>query len=92
MLHIKFDIKSIFKIGVKTLKNDSLVALITGVMGSGKTYYSIKKLEDIKQTKNIITNIKSYKSSHHNVSYFTNISELYNNHDLDTIFLIDELR
>lgn len=91
MLKLKVDFKSIFKKGVKTIQNDSLVALITGVMGSGKTYYAIKKLEDIKSTKHIITNVRSYRSSHHNVEYILHISEIYDNHDPDTIFLIDEL-
>ena len=91
MLKFHIDFKSIFKIGVRTIKNESLVALITGVMGSGKTYYSIKKLEDIKESRHIITNIKSYRSSHHQVDYFTHISEIYDNHDKDTIFLIDKL-
>lgn len=91
MLKIKVDFKSLFRRGIKTIENDSLVALITGVMGSGKTYYSIKKLEDIKEPKHIITNVRSYKSSHHDVEYITHISEIYDNHDKNTIFLIDEL-
>lgn len=91
MLKIKIDFNSLFRKGIKNIENESMVALITGVMGSGKTYFSIKKLEDIKTSKHIITNVRSYKSEKHIVQYFSNISEIYDNHDLDTIFLIDEL-
>ena len=91
MLKIKFDFKSFFKKGVKNINSTSQISLITGYMGSGKTYYAIKKLEDMKSAQHIKTNIKSYKSLKHNVEYFTSMSEIYNDHDLDTIYVIDEL-
>lgn len=92
MLKIKIDFKSFFHKGLKNSKDDFLVALINGYQGSGKTYFSIYNVETIfKSKRTIYTNIKSYKSNIHNVIYFTYIEELYNNHDIGSIFIIDEL-
>lgn len=91
MLKIKIDFLSFFKRGLPSDNSDFMIALITGYQGSGKTFYAIKKMEDMKTPRKIVTNIKSYRSRRHEVVYFDNISELYNNHYLDTIFLIDEL-
>lgn len=92
MLKIKIDFKSIFKKGIKNVKDDFLVALINGSQGSGKSYYAIYQAEVIfSKPITIYTNIKSYKSSKHNVVYFSYISDLYNNHDTHCMFIIDEL-
>ena len=43
------------------------------------------------KNKTIYTNIKSYRTEKNNVKYFEKIDEIYNNHELSCIFLIDEL-
>lgn len=91
MLKVKIDFKSFFQRGVKNIDNEFMIALITGYQGSGKTFYSIKKMEDMKGIRTIYTNVGTYRSRKHEVHYFTNISELYDNHEKDAIFLIDEL-
>lgn len=91
MLKVKIDFISFFQRGIKNINSDFMIALITGYQGSGKTFYAIKKMEDISGKMTIYTNIGSYKSRHHDIHYFKNISELYDNHDMNAIFLIDEL-
>ena len=91
MLKIKVDFFSFFQKGVKQIDSRFMIALITGYQGSGKTFYAIKKMEDLRGHEVIYTNIGSYKSRHHDIHYFKNISELYDNHEKDAIFLIDEL-
>lgn len=91
MLKIKIDFSSFFKKGTKKIKDDFLVCLINGYQGSGKTYFAIYNLEHNFKGKVVYTNIKSYKSKKHDVRYFSDISELYNNHDKNAIFVIDEL-
>lgn len=92
MLKIKIDFKSFLRKGLKNNKDDFLVSLINGYQGSGKTYFAIYNIEStFTKKRTIYTNIKSYKSSTHNIIYFTYIEELYNNHDYNAIFLIDEL-
>ena len=39
----------------------------------------------------IYTNVLSYHSDNNTIKYFTNIEDIYNNHEKDAIFLIDEL-
>lgn len=92
MLKIKIDFKSFIKKGIKNEKDDFFIGLINGVQGSGKTYYAIYNVESIfKKKMRIYTNIKSYHSPIHEIIYFTNIFELYDNHDTNCIFIIDEL-
>lgn len=92
MLKVKIDFKSMFKKGIKNIKDDFIVALINGSQGSGKSYYAIYQAECIfKKPITIYTNIKSYKSLKNKVVFFTNIEELYNNHDTYCMFIIDEL-
>ena len=92
MLKIKIDFKSFLRKGLKNVSDDFLVALINGYQGSGKSYFAIYNLEtNFKSKRTIYTNIKSYKSNIHNVIYFTYIEELYNNHEYNCIFVIDEL-
>lgn len=92
MLKIKIDFKSLFKKGIKNVKDDFLVALINGKQGSGKTYYAVYQAEVIfSKPITIYTNIKSYKSLKNKVIYFDTIDEIYNNHDTYCMFIIDEL-
>lgn len=91
MLKISIDFQSFFKKGIKNQKDDFLIALINGYQGSGKSYYAIYNVETNFKNRIIYTNIKSYWSGVHEVRYFTNLSEIYDNHDLNAIFIIDEL-
>lgn len=92
MLKVKIDFKSMLKKGIKNLPDDYMVALINGRQGSGKSFYAIYQAEEIyKQPLKIYTNIRSYKSKKNEVIYFTYIEELYNNHDTNCMFIIDEL-
>ena len=91
MLKVKVDFKSFIQRGVKNIDSDFMIALITGYQGSGKTFYAIKKMEDLRESKTIYTNIGTYSSPKHDIKYFKNISELYDNHEKNAIFLIDEL-
>lgn len=91
MLKMKIDVKSIVKRKPVAVKDDFLVALITGYQGSGKTYFAIYHNENIDIDKTIYTNIKSYKSKKHKIIYFNRIEEIYDNNDTHCIFIIDEL-
>lgn len=95
MLKVKVDFKSFFRRGLPNTENEFLICLITGLQGSGKTYYGIKKMEELggyqKGGVVIYTNILSYHSDINEVRYFNSISELYDNHVKDCVFLIDEL-
>lgn len=91
MLKIKVDYGSFFKTGIKNEKDNFMIALITGYQGSGKSYYGIYNIEVNFKNKVIYTNIHSFKSSNHEVRYFTKLSEVYDNHEMYCIFLIDEL-
>lgn len=99
MLKIKVDFDTLLKEGIKNSKDDFIICLITGYQGSGKSYYAIYNVERSFTDRTIITNIKSYRSGgrgkdfvggNHSIEYFTKISELYNNHDIGRIFIIDE--
>lgn len=48
-------------------------------------------MEDLRESKTIYTNIGTYSSPKHDIHYFKNISDLYDNHEKNAIFLIDEL-
>lgn len=91
MLKIKIDIRSIFRKGIKIREDNFLVALITGEQGTGKSYYAIYNVEKNYKNRVIYTNIHSFKSDYSEVRYFNKISDLYNNHDINAVFIIDEL-
>lgn len=91
MLKIRVDFESFFHKGIKNQKDDFMIALINGYQGSGKSYYAIYKLEREFKGRVIYTNIHSYKSDHLDVRYFTKLDEIYNNHEIGAIFVIDEL-
>lgn len=88
MLKIKIDYKSFFRKGLKNRNEDFEVALITGYMGSGKSYLGVYKAEPSKRK--ILTNMKSYHSNENLISYFTERNELYSNSENDLFVLIDE--
>lgn len=88
MLKIKVDVKSLFKKGVKKRNEDFEVALITGEMGSGKSYLGVYKSEEKKRK--VFTNMKSYHSKELPVQYFTSLHELYLNSDPNLFCLLDE--
>ena len=93
MLKVKIDYKSFFRRGLPNTENEFLICLITGLQGSGKTYYGIKKMEELGGLKKggavIYTNILSYHSTINDVRYFNSISQLYNNHEKDCISFIN---
>lgn len=91
MLKIRVDLESFFHKGIKNQADDFMIALINGYQGSGKSYYSIYKLEKEFKGRVVYTNIKSYHSSNLEVRYFTRLEDIYNNHDIGAIFVIDEL-
>lgn len=91
MLKIKVDFKSFFRRGIKNQSDDFEISLINGFQGSGKSYFGIYKLEKEFKGKVVYTNIKSYKSDNLEVHYFTNLCEIYDNHVIGAVFLIDEL-
>ena len=91
MLKIKIDFKSFIEArGIVSSSENFMVALINGYQGSGKTYFAVYHiLTNFKGCK-IYTNIHSFHSSNNEVFYFTRIDELYNNHDTNCVFVIDE--
>ncbi len=91
MLKISVDVSSMFQKGIKNTKDDFLVALINGYQGSGKSYYGIYNLERNFKGRVVYTNIMSYKSESLEVRYFKKLSDIYDNHDIGVVFLIDEL-
>lgn len=91
MLKISVDFESFIHKGIKNQKDDFLISLITGYQGSGKSFYAIYNVENNFKKRVIYTNIKSYWSENHDVRYFTKLNELYFNHDVGAIFIIDEL-
>lgn len=92
MKSIKIDYKSIFKKGVKSIKEDYEDVLICGRMGSGKSYYAIYKCEkELKRKPNVYTNIKSYRSKCHNINYLdwgeiTKVGKT----DYNSVWILDE--
>lgn len=98
MLKIKIDFPSFLQKGIKNNKDDFMIALINGYQGSGKSFYAIYMVEQFFKNKVVYTNIKSYRDELHNnyptsldIRYFTHIEELYDNHEKNAVFIIDEL-
>lgn len=88
----KIDIKSFFEKGVPEIKDDFSINLITGYQGTGKTYVGVYLCEKVFKGKRVIrTNIKSYKSNHHEIQYFDKLSDIMLQEDDNIIYLIDEL-
>lgn len=93
MLKIKIDFKSMFQKGIKEIKDDFFIRLINGYQGSGKTFLAIKLCEDSREEKGRIikTNIKSYKSTKHQIIYFDSIDDIILDTDDNITYVIDEL-
>ena len=85
------DIKSFFKRGVKKKEEPFGCFLVTGYMGSGKTYFTVKFANDYKQNYKIKTNIKSLHIPNANINYFTQLNEVYNDTEEYCLYIIDEL-
>ena len=88
----KYDIRvnTLIQKGVKPIHNDFFIALITGYQGSGKTWFGVMLVSELKN-KNIITNIKSLNIPGRKIHYFTTLNEIYNINDRNCVFLIDEV-
>jgi len=89
---LKYDIRidTLLKRGIKTIKDDFFIALITGYQGSGKNFFSCMIIDSLKN-RNIITNVHSLNIPNRKIHYFTKIEELYQINDDNCIVLIDEL-
>lgn len=86
-----FDINSFFKKGVKRKIEPFGCFLVTGYMGSGKTYFAVKFANDYKTKYKIKTNIGSLNIPDASVSYFHTLDEIYNDTDEYVLYIIDEL-
>ena len=89
---LKFDIrvKSFIQKGIKNVRDDFFVALITGYQGSGKTYLGTQLTFENSRF-HVYTNIKSLNIPNKSIHYFTRIEEIYSINDDNSIFLIDEV-
>lgn len=85
------DFKSIFSKGIKKKTEPFGCFLITGYMGSGKTYFAVKFANDYKKHYTIKTNIKSLKIPNARMKYFTELKDIYNDTDEYCLYIIDEL-
>lgn len=85
------DVKSFFKRGIKQIEDPWGVLLVTGYMGSGKTYFSVYAVNNLLPRLKIITNIHSLKIPNREIIYFDKMEEIINNFDPNCIFLIDEI-
>lgn len=89
----KFDIdfKSLFSKGIKKKVEPFGCFLITGYMGSGKTYFAVKFANDYKKQYTIKTNIKSLNIPKARMKYFTELKDIYNDTEEYCLYIIDEL-
>lgn len=85
------DVKSLFRKGVKKIEEPYGVFLVCGPMGSGKTYFTTKYSSELKNQYHIKTNIQSLKIPGANITYFLNLSDIYNDTEEYCLFIIDEL-
>ena len=87
---LEIDFKSLLKKGIKKKEEPFGVFLITGYMGTGKTYFAVKYANDKKQIYKIKTNIQSLKIPNANIETFTNLEDIYNDTDEYVLYIIDE--
>lgn len=85
------DFKSFIKKGVKQLYEPFGVFLVTGYMGTGKTYFTVKYAFELDKKYKIKTNIKSLKIPAKTIDYFTTLEEIYNDDEQFVLYIIDEL-
>lgn len=90
---LEIDFKSLFKKGIKKKVEPFGCFLITGYMGSGKSYLGVYLITKFNKNYNykIKTNIHSLKIPKMNIEYFETLDEIYNDKDEYCIYLIDEL-
>lgn len=88
---MEIDFKSFVRKGIKKKYEPFGCFLITGYMGSGKTYFAVKYAYDHYKTYKIKTNIKSLKIPGANIEYFTELKEIYNDKEEFVLYVIDEL-
>lgn len=88
---IDIDFKSFVKKGIKKKIEPFGCFLITGYMGSGKTYFAVKFAYEHKENYKIKTNIKSLNIPNSRIEYFTELSEIYNDNEEYVLYIIDEL-
>lgn len=92
----KTDIRTdtFLKQGIKVNNEFYENLLITGFMGSGKTYFSIFYTLDLlkkHQFNSIKTNIHSLKIPGQLIEYFNELEEVYNDFEDNCLYIIDEL-
>lgn len=85
------DTKSFFRKGIKKKDEPFGVFIITGRMGTGKSYFAVKWCYENYTSYKIKTNIKSLKINDRDIEYFDNLSSIYNDNQEYTIYIIDEL-
>lgn len=88
---LDIDFKSIFKKGIKKKIEPFGVFLITGYMGTGKTYFAVKFANDKKLQYKIKTNIQSLNIPNARIEKFSNLEEIYNDNEEYCLYIIDEL-
>lgn len=89
--NIDIDIQSIFKKGIKQKKEPFGVFLVTGYMGSGKTYFCVKFATDFISKYKIKTNISSLNIPNANIEIFKTLDTIYNDKEEYCLYIIDEL-
>lgn len=89
--NLEIDFKSAFKKGVKKKVEPFGVFLITGPMGSGKSYFATRFSNDFKDTYILKTNIQSLKIPNAKIEYFKELKEIYNDTNEYYLYIIDEL-
>lgn len=83
------DFKSFFKKGIKCKDSPFGVFIITGRMGTGKTYFAVKFASEYNHK--VKTNIQSLKIPNLKIEYFSQLSEIYNDTEENLIYIIDEV-
>ena len=92
LLSYDINVKSFFQRGVLPIDDDFGIFLITGYQGSGKTFFAVYLLNNLKSSNNkIYTNVKSLKLSRQNVNYFEKLEEIWDCTEPNCIYLIDEI-
>lgn len=89
--NLEIDFKSAFKKGVKKKVEPFGVFLITGPMGSGKSYFATRFSNDFKNIYTLKTNIQSLKIPNAKIEYFKELKEIYNDTNEYYLYIIDEL-
>ena len=88
----KYDIRTstLLQRGIKAVKDDFFIALITGYQGSGKNFFGVMLLDNL-PNRTIVTNIHSLNIPNRKIIYFTKLEEIYQWEDNNAVYLIDEV-